>query len=319
GTIGALLFTLAVREQNLHLPQLGAASLTRDSLLLALFLLAVLAGYALFSKRDALNRLFDVVLPLLAGLLLVGTIWGLPAAAQKAAWLQRLLEQHEVLQSILPIAIPAVFCIALARRPIQFGLAVGLMFFVGGLRAAMDPDVIHRERSFYGAMHITSTQGGTYHTLIHGNINHGMQHMRDSDQLTAELLVPLAAAYRPMDVLLSAAARQQTWAESHYPVAYFHPSTPYGQLFLSFRGDHAKQNIAILGLGTGGLAGYAIPGQKWTYFELNPAVEKIARNPRYFTFLTDCEKRGVNVRVILGDGRLQLKKLPLEREEDKFD
>ena len=73
-------------------------------------------------------------------------------------------------------------------------------------------------------------------------------------------------------------------------------------------------------LGTGGLAGYAYQGQRWTYFELDPAVEKhIARDPRYFTFLTDCEQRGVDLRVILGDARVQLRKLKLDRPEDKFD
>ena len=30
------------------------------------------------------------------------------------------------------------------------------------------------------------------------------------------------------------------------------------------------------------------PAQRWTFYEIDPAVERIARNPRYFTYLQDC-------------------------------
>ena len=40
------------------------------------------------------------------------------------------------------------------------------------------------------------------------------------------------------------------------------------------------------GLGTGALSCYARPSQEWTYYEIDPAVERIART--HFTFLNDC-------------------------------
>src|SRR5205807_8315669 len=130
---------------------------------------------------------------------------------------------------------------------------------------------------------VMTTRDGNYHWLVHGNINHGVQRMDNWQLIGKELF--LLAPPRPEEAALSTIIRNQIWTEKHYPVAYFHPKTPYGQLFLSFKGQHAKKNIAIIGLGTGGLSGYAYKGQKWRYFELDPAVERLARNKQYFTYL----------------------------------
>ena len=65
--------------------------------------------------------------------------------------------------------------------------------------------------------------------------------------------------------------------------------------------------MAVIGLGTGTVACYGQPGQHFTFFEIDPAVERIARDPRYFTFLQDCPAQ---VKVVLGDARLSLQKIP---------
>jgi len=61
-------------------------------------------------------------------------------------------------------------------------------------------------------------------------------------------------------------------------------------------------------MGTGTLAGYAEPGWEMDYYEIDPAVKRIAYDTRYFTYLTEAEKRGVKIETILGDGRLQIQK-----------
>jgi spermidine synthase len=68
----------------------------------------------------------------------------------------------------------------------------------------------------------------------------------------------------------------------------------------------------LIGLGVGNLAGYAEPGQEFTFYEIDPGVAAIARDPRYFTYLTDAERRGAKMQVVLGDGRLNL-----ERDRDR--
>src|SRR5688572_31005996 len=57
------------------------------------------------------------------------------------------------------------------------------------------------------------------------------------------------------------------------------PLFPYTTLFRS---------VAAIGLGVGTLASYVQPGQRWTFFEIDPAIERIARDERYFTFLRSC-------------------------------
>jgi spermidine synthase len=62
-------------------------------------------------------------------------------------------------------------------------------------------------------------------------------------------------------------------------------------------------DIAAVGLGVGSLAPYAREFQRWTFYEIDPAVERIARDDRYFRFLSAC---GSRCRVVLGDARLSL-------------
>ena len=61
--------------------------------------------------------------------------------------------------------------------------------------------------------------------------------------------------------------------------------------------------MAVVGLGVGSLASYAGPAQRWTFYEIDPAVERIARDPSYFTYLEDC---GARCQVMIGDARLSL-------------
>ncbi len=66
-------------------------------------------------------------------------------------------------------------------------------------------------------------------------------------------------------------------------------------------GEHAR--IDVVGLGTGTLACYARPGQHWTFYEIDPLVAGIARDPEQFTFLSRCLP---NAPVLIGDARLTL-------------
>jgi len=46
-----------------------------------------------------------------------------------------------------------------------------------------------------------------------------------------------------------------------------------------------SERIAVVGLGAGTLACYALSQQRWTFFEIDPTVLKLASDERYFTFL----------------------------------
>jgi hypothetical protein len=91
------------------------------------------------------------------------------------------------------------------------------------------------------------------------------------------------------------------------PMAYFTRSSPIGQLFAAFSGPLAKSHVGIVGLGIGTLAAYSQSPQRWTFFEIDPALERLARDARYFTYLADAR---ANVRVVLGDARISLRAEP---------
>jgi spermidine synthase len=68
-----------------------------------------------------------------------------------------------------------------------------------------------------------------------------------------------------------------------------------------------KLRYAVVGLGAGTLACRANEGDTLTYYEIDPAVVRIARDPELFTFLSIC---GPNVPIVLGDARLTLADAP---------
>jgi hypothetical protein len=96
-------------------------------------------------------------------------------------------------------------------------------------------------------------------------------------------------------------------ARAKEPLSYYTKAGPVGQVFDAFSGNPDENQVAIVGLGAGTMACYVSPPQQLTYYEIDPLVERIAENPRYFTFLRDCYPR---VRVVLGDARLSLQTAP---------
>ena len=65
--------------------------------------------------------------------------------------------------------------------------------------------------------------------------------------------------------------------------------------------------IGVVGLGTGSLACQTEPGDTLRFYEIDPAVERIARDPERFTFLAECMP---HVPVVIGDARLMLADTP---------
>jgi hypothetical protein len=104
-------------------------------------------------------------------------------------------------------------------------------------------------------------------------------------------------------------AQSQLQALRYQPQSYYVADSGVGQVMrkLNFK------NIGLVGLGSGGLSCYHRPGQSFTYFEIDPLMISIARNRKYFSFVSDCTP---DARIILGDARLQLQRLATE---PKFD
>lgn len=160
------------------------------------------------------------------------------------------------------------------RRPVRFAWTVGALLMASGLAEGVSGRVIHRERSFFGVLKVTAVDGGKVHRLFHGSTLHGQQ---DLDP-----------------------------ARRRDPLTYFHRSGPIGQVFTvhATRPGRAPARVAVTGVGAGSLASYALPGQHWTFYELDPAVVRVARDRRFFTYLGDC--RAATLAVVVGDARLSM-------------
>jgi hypothetical protein len=61
--------------------------------------------------------------------------------------------------------------------------------------------------------------------------------------------------------------------------------------------------VATVGLGTGSLACHKRGDEQWTFFEIDPDVVRIARDPHLFNFVAACAP---DLPVVLGDARLTL-------------
>ena len=131
---------------------------------------------------------------------------------------------------------------------------------------------IHSERTFFGTLRVLELDGGAQRALFHGTTDHG---------------------------------RQRPGADARVPLTYYARSGPVGDLF-AVRGERADE-VGVIGLGVGTIATYGRPGQRYTFFELDPAVVAIASNPEYFTYLKDSR---ADVRVVVGDGRLRTERTP---------
>lgn len=84
------------------------------------------------------------------------------------------------------------------------------------------------------------------------------------------------------------------------PVAYFGKNSGAGLAIRFFRRQE-NRHIGVVGLGVGTIAAYGKKGDRIRFYEINPAVDRIARTR--FSYIADCPAR---VDVIMGDARLSM-------------
>jgi hypothetical protein len=186
-------------------------------------------------------------------------------------------------REIVTLTIPVLATFLLSQRRYRFGLTFAAVLLAGGLDTSLRGQVDLAARSFFGVHRVTrddsSGQGTAYRKLYHGSTIHGVQRI---DPATG---APLGA---------------------REPLSYYSPDSPIGRLFRSFPADARPNRVGIVGLGAGSLLAYAEPGQRWTLYEIDPLVKRIAEDDRLFSYLPEARKRGVEVEVVLGDARLSL-------------
>lgn len=166
------------------------------------------------------------------------------------------------------LALGAAWGLAATRYVGLVGVTVWLAGALVLVDAAGPGNVLEQERSFFGVISVRDV--GPAIEMLHGTTLHGRQ-----------------------------------WKDSRrrgIPAPYYHPAGPLGSLVA---GATDVARVGVVGLGTGGLAATARAGQRVTFFEIDPTVERLAR--AHFTYLADSQAA---VEVVLGDGRLELAATP---------
>ena len=110
------------------------------------------------------------------------------------------------------------------------------------------------------------------YTLIHGVTTHGYQY---HDEMLRDL-----------------------------PTSYYGKTGGGGLAILNHPDRGKGMRVGVLGLGVGTLAAYGQPGDVYRFYEINPAVIRLAEGENgYFTYLSDSQAK---VEIVPGDARLSL-------------
>jgi hypothetical protein len=243
---------------------------------------------------------------------------------------------------IVVSAVPVMLCFFFVDRPLRFALCVSALLGYSVYRDT-GSDVIYSDRSFFGILKVENEttfkvlrfEDGSrmkirkivYNRLVHGRILHGTQ-ISSMDNDFRDVFQCLTVM-NPLEnfAIANAIARFDPRQE---PLTYYHRSGPVGAMFHELRtrkgGADAKADFAMVGLGTGSVSCYALPGQKLTFYEIDRAVLKIVEKPWKvmnedeikenpnvqpimgpFSYVDDARKRGAEVEFQIGDARLKLK------------
>jgi SAM-dependent methyltransferase len=166
-------------------------------------------------------------------------------------------------------ALTLVVLYRLRNEPLRLAVGTGLVLAVSPLILGLLAGNVYAKRNFYGARHIRDD--GVTLTLMHGSTNHGAQYKNPKR--------------RPE------------------PITYYDWRGPVGDIFRTLPPPPIPVRVGVLGLGTGTLAAYGRPGDRFDFYEIDPEVVTMTTSGRWFTYL---ELTPAEVHVLLGDGRLRL-------------
>jgi hypothetical protein len=166
------------------------------------------------------------------------------------------------------LAVALMAVVLLVRRPVRFAAGIAALVLIPVL---LGSKALYAERTFFGVLKVES--GARTHRFVHGTTLHGVE------------------SFAP------------GWRDE--PLSYYSRQGPIGQVFQQL-GDRIH-SVGAIGLGAGTIAAYGKPGDRFTFYEIDAAVARIASNPRYFTFLRDSKAA---IRVVIGDGRVRIAEAP---------
>jgi hypothetical protein len=247
------------------------------ALILAALLMPSLNQKPESAPTKARARRNDLLMPLALGLSMVVVITLLSHLAVRQS------RPLEIGVYILLFGYSMVWCLSFGRRPLRFAAGLAALAIAGSFYHGPYGEFLLKERSFFGISRVANDPAGKLRYLFHGAIVHGIQSLDP--------------------------------AKSREPLAYYSSSGPAGSILRAMQakayhgssGELIQPRWGVIGLGAGAMACYLRPGESLTFYEIDPAVKRIAADPRYFTFLSQCAPSS---EIVLGDARLKLRDAP---------
>lgn len=178
-------------------------------------------------------------------------------------------------------------------------LSGGLLFGLSiiGLEWQLGQHNVYSERNFYGSLVVRDLtiideagNGQQQRQLIDGTTSHGAQYLKQPLSGTAQ------SYYRP-------------GTGAALALQHFLPAAPTRNI-----SQLQQRRYGLVGLGAGALAVYGRPGDSMVFYELNPAVIKVATE--YFSYLADSP---ATVDIVPGDARLTLAAQLAQQGSQQFD
>jgi hypothetical protein len=221
------------------------------------------------------------LVPLASGVWDLRKNWMLPLALGLCMLTVILIAGHS--EASQPGSLPAVIffgwsmlaCFSFHKRRYRFAFGVTVLIVASSFYTGAYGRTLDTERNFFGVVRVTNEPEGKYRDFIHSGTLHGMQSLDP--------------------------------ARSREPLSYYFKSGPAGQIFRALQPQTPPGDVAIVGLGAGAMACLSQPDQSLTFYEIDPLVVRIAKDPRYFTFLSQCAP---NANIVMGDARLKLHDAP---------
>ncbi len=168
------------------------------------------------------------------------------------------------------VMVPGLVLFWFARRRTRLALGLAVCLAIPILGEASGTQLTACD--FFGVLRVKQLTREELVVLQHGTTLHGMQSMRKGEELT--------------------------------PFAYYRRAGPFGRAFAALAKRAVPiSTVGVVGLGAGALGCYARPGEAWTFYEIDPMVERFARDDRWFNFMAGC---GNHPAVVLGDARINL-------------
>jgi hypothetical protein len=163
--------------------------------------------------------------------------------------------------------------VAIGFRPAALGAASLAVIVVASV--ADRGGLLLERRSFFGVLRVQSLENGLAHAEYSGTTLHGLQFRVE--------------------------------VRGRLPTTYYAEEGPAGEIIEEARARSPNLSMGIVGLGVGTMAAFARPGDTLTFFEINAITVDVARDTRYFTYLSNAQ---ATPRIVLGDARLTLAQEP---------